>query len=217
MQIIDLGLVAYREAQETQLARHAAVMDGAQDTLLLLEHPPVITMGKGGGMENLHVSPELLAQRGIDLVPVTRGGNITCHFPGQLVAYPIFRLDRRPGGVKRFFADMEETVIRSLAAVGVPARRWPGRPGVWTDSGKICSMGIAVRKWVTYHGLALNVARDTGLFDLITLCGLADARPTSVHAELAALGRTDPPTMQEMKDVLAGQFRAVFAPHSDLA
>lgn len=217
MQIVDLGLVPYREAQDKQLARHAAVLGGAEDTLFLLEHPPVITLGKGGGMENLHADPAFLAARGIDLVPVTRGGNITCHFPGQLVAYPIFRLDRRPGGVKRFFHDMEETVIRALDRVGVAARRVEGRPGVWTDAGKICSMGIAVRKWVTYHGLALNVARDTGLFDLITLCGLADARPTSVHAEIAAQGRDGAPDMQEMKDVLAAEFQAVFQPHSSVA
>jgi lipoyl(octanoyl) transferase len=229
MEIVDLGFVPYGQAQERQLERHARVLAGqAPDTLFLLEHPPVITLGKGGGLENLHVAPEFLAARGIELVPVSRGGNITCHFPGQLVAYPVFRLDRRPGGVRSFFHDMEEVVIRALARVGVAAGRVEGRPGVWTTSGKICSMGIAVKRWVTYHGLALNVARDTALFDLITLCGLADARPTSVHTELSARaaaasdapadpGATVFPDMQEMKHVLAQEFRAVFEPHSRVA
>ena len=211
MKIIDMGLVPYREAQDFQLARHAEVVDGGEDTLLLLEHPPVITLGKAGGLENLHVSREFLAQRGIDLVEVTRGGNITCHFPGQLVAYPICRVERRPGGVKRFFHDMEEIVIRSLARLDLPARRWEGRAGVWTASGKVCSMGIAVRKWVTYHGLALNVGADTSLFDLITLCGLSDTKAASVHAELQAMGRDDLPPMQEMKNALAEEFQAAFA------
>ncbi|MBU1001444.1 MAG: lipoyl(octanoyl) transferase LipB [Proteobacteria bacterium] len=211
MKIIDLGLCPYREAQQTQLDRHTKVLDGAEDTLFLLEHPRVITVGKGGGLEHLHVRPEFLASQGIDLVHVTRGGNITCHFPGQLVGYPIFRVDRRPGGVKRFFHDMEETVIRSLSWFGLSARRWEGRAGVWTASGKVCSMGIAVKKWVTYHGLALNVGENTSLFDMITLCGLADTKAASVHGELKALGRVERPGMQEIKDVLVQEFREVFA------
>ena len=216
MKIIDLGLVPYREAADIQLAHHAEVVAGGEDVLLLLEHPRVITVGKAGGMENLHVSTDHLESQGIDLVRVSRGGNITCHFPGQLVGYPICRVERRPGGVKRFFHDMEEVVIRTLARFGLPARRWESRAGVWTASGKVCSMGIAVRKWVTYHGLALNVEPDLSLFEMITLCGLADTRAASVHTELearaAATGEARPmPTMQEMKDALAQEFQAAFA------
>ncbi|BBD07147.1 lipoyl(octanoyl) transferase LipB [Desulfovibrio ferrophilus] len=211
MKIIDLGLCPYREAQQIQLDRHAEVVEGAEDTLFLLEHPRVITVGKAGGLENLHVQPEFLEQQGIDLVHVTRGGNITCHFPGQLVGYPIFRVDKRPGGVKRFFHDMEETVIRTLGCIGLDARRWEGRAGVWTETGKVCSMGIAVKKWVTYHGLALNVGEDTSLFDMITLCGLTDTKAASVHGELKALGHEERPGMQEIKDVLEQEFRKVFA------
>nr|WP_209280235.1 lipoyl(octanoyl) transferase LipB [Desulfobaculum xiamenense] len=207
-----MGVIAYRDALAIQLERLAAVQDGAQETLFLLEHKPVITLGTGGGMDNLHVSEDFLRQRGIDLVPIRRGGNITCHFPGQLVAYPVFRIERRRGGIKAFFHDMEEVVIRALARVGVAAGRWEGRPGVWVENRKVCSMGIGVKRWVTYHGLALNVGRDVSLFDLITLCGLSDARATSVHAELE---RTRPqsalPDMQEMKNVLAEEFRTVFA------
>ena len=168
-------------------------------------------MGKAGGLENLHVAPEFLASQGIELVQVTRGGNITCHFPGQLVGYPVFRVDKRPGGVKRFFHDMEETVIRTLGRFGLPARRWEGRAGVWSEFGKICSMGIAVKKWVTYHGLALNVGEDTSLFDMITLCGLSDTQAASVHGELKAQGRDERPGMGEIKDALVQEFREVFA------
>lgn len=210
MIIKDLGLIKYREAQDTQLSRHSEVVEGGDDTLFLLEHPRVITIGKGGGFEYLHVSEDFLAQQEIDLVKVTRGGNITCHFPGQLVGYPIFRVEKRRGGVKQFFHDMEEVVIRTLDAFDISARRWEGRAGVWTESGKVCSMGIAVKKWVTYHGLALNVFKDTSLFDMITLCGLSDTKAASMHAELESMGRTEMPTMQEVKDVLAEEFRLVF-------
>jgi len=211
MKLIDLGLCPYQEALDAQLARHAEVVAGAEDTLFLVEHPKVITVGKAGGLENLHVAPEFLASQGIELAHVTRGGNITCHFPGQLVGYPVFRVDKRPGGVKRFFHDMEETVIRTLGRFGLEARRWEGRAGVWTAGGKVCSMGIAVKKWVTYHGLALNVGQDTSLFDMITLCGLTDTQAASMHGELKALGRAERPGMGEIKDALVQEFREVFA------
>lgn len=210
MIIQDWGLVRYREAQDRQLARHAQVVNGDEDTLFLLEHPPVITIGRSGGLENLHVSEDFLTQQGIDLVKVARGGNITCHFPGQLVGYPIFRVEKRPGGVKRFFHDMEEVVIRTLGVFGIEADRWEGRAGVWTKHGKVCSMGIAVKKWVTYHGLALNVFGDTSLFDMITLCGLTDTKASSMHGELEAMGSASLPSMQEVKDALAKEFRLVF-------
>jgi lipoyl(octanoyl) transferase len=123
------------------------------------------------------------------------------------------RLDRRPGGLRRFFADLEEVVIGVCAHFGLTALRREGFPGVWVDGRKkICSVGIAVRTWVSYHGFALNVDRDLSLFSRITLCGLADAAPTSLALEL---GRDDI-AMQEVKDVCAAVFRSVFA-HSALA
>lgn len=222
MRVVDLGLISYREAEALQLATLAEVQQGGEEVLYLLEHPKVITLGRQGGGENLHVGEAHLRAQGIELAQTLRGGNITCHFPGQLVAYPIFRVEKRPGGIRQFFFDMEEAVIRTCAAFGIAVARRQGFPGVWTGTRKICSMGIGVKRFVTYHGLALNVGPDVSLFDLITLCGIGGAQATSMaleaaRAEGAAVAR--PPRridMKEVKDVLAREFRARFA-HSALA
>lgn len=212
MKIRDLGLIPFGQAEALQLETLEQVLAGGEETLFLLEHPPVVTLGRQGGLENLHVPPEFLAAQGIEVRQISRGGNITCHFPGQLVAYPVFRVERRPGGVRKFFFDLEETVIRTLAGFGVAAGRWEGRPGVWVGRDKICSIGVAVRRWVTYHGLALNVGRDLSLFDRITLCGLPDARPTSLLLELDKQPGAVAPAMDHVKDALARTFAEVFAP-----
>ncbi|MDP3427752.1 MAG: lipoyl(octanoyl) transferase LipB, partial [Humidesulfovibrio sp.] len=176
-----------------------------------------------------------LESQGIKLVQTRRGGNITCHFPGQLMAYPIFRVDRRRGGIRQFFADMEEAVIRTCAHFGVAATRRPGFPGVWTGvwtgPDKLCSMGIGVKRGVTYHGLALNVGPDVSLFALITLCGIDGAAPTSLAREAGRDAvmrdinirdtrvretRVREIDMKEVKDVLTREFRALFA-HPALA
>ncbi len=208
MNIIDLGLIGYTQAEALQLKALEAVTAGEQaNTLFLLEHPKVITLGRQGGAENLHADAAFLAAQGIELAQTARGGNITCHFPGQLVAYPIWRVERRPGGMKKFFHDMEEAVIRTCARFGVGTVRRPGHPGVWVDeTRKICSMGIGVRRWVTYHGLALNVGRDVSLFEMITLCGIQGARPTSLSTEA---GRDI--TIEEAKHVFAQEFGEAFA------
>ncbi|WP_300787136.1 lipoyl(octanoyl) transferase LipB [uncultured Desulfovibrio sp.] len=210
--IIDLGRMPYRQALEIQRSRHEEVRQGAEDTLFLVEHPPVVTLGRHGGLEHLHLSEEELARRGIELAATERGGNITCHFPGQLVGYPIVRIGRRTGGLHGFVHLLEETVIRTAAAFGVTAARRPGFPGVWIGRGKLCSIGLGVRRWVTFHGFALNVGRDLSLFDAITLCGLADAHPTSLSRE-----RNDASlSPQEVKDVCAREFQALIA-HPPLA
>lgn len=212
MKVLDLGLIPYHQAEALQLVAVRQVLDGGEETLFLLEHPPVITVGRQGGLENLHASPEFLAAQGVDLARVSRGGNITCHFPGQLVAYPVLRIERRPGGLRGFFQDLEEAVIRALGKFGVAGERWQGRPGVWVAGRKICSIGVAVRRWVTYHGLALNVGPDLSLFARITLCGLPDARPTSLHLELERVPGAALPTMDQVKHALAQAFCDLFAP-----
>jgi lipoyl(octanoyl) transferase len=208
MKIIDLGLIEYNDAEALQLEMLESVTSGKKEnTLFLLEHPKIITLGRQGGTEFLLADESSLAAEGIRVAKTTRGGNITCHFPGQLVAYPIWRIEKRPGGMKKFFYDMEEAVINTCAHFGVSAKRRPGHPGVWVDeSRKICSMGIGVRRWVTYHGLALNVQRDVSIFEKITLCGIQGAVPTSLSIE----ARHDI-TIKDAKDVFAQEFRKTFA------
>ena len=220
--VIDLGVMAYADVHELQksLAAELQSLDrdaDAPDTLLLVEHPPVITTGRHGGAENLLVSAELLKERGVALVQTERGGNITCHFPGQLVAYPIARLlprkaddaaansdgPRRPAGVKEFFNDLETIIMRTLARFGLKGEQIPGRSGVWIENRKICALGIAVKRRVTFHGLALNVGNDLSLFDLITPCGLADASVTSLHRELGC----EDVSMAEVKTIFLEEFR----------
>ena len=218
--VIDLGVMAYSDVHKLQksLAEELQNLDretAAPNTLLLVEHPPVITTGRHGGAENLLVSQELLLERGVELAQTERGGNITCHFPGQLVAYPIARLlprkdadaesigPRRPAGVKEFFHDLEQIIIGTLARFGLKGEQIPGRAGVWLGTRKICAMGIAVKRRVTFHGLALNVCRDLSLFDLITPCGLPDATVTSLHRELSA----EDVSMAEVKAVFVEEFQ----------
>lgn len=209
MRIIDLGLIAYNDALALQLEAAAALREGSEECLFLLEHPPVITFGRNGGEEHLPFGRDFFMARGVDIAHSSRGGSITCHFPGQLVAYPVMRVDKRPGGLRGFFADLEETVIRTLARFGLAAGRAKDRPGVWVDDRKICSIGIAVKHWITCHGLALNVARDLSLFDMVTPCGLPGVRATSLHRELNNTA-PDMAGMAEVKAALAEEFCAVF-------
>ncbi|NCC25448.1 MAG: lipoyl(octanoyl) transferase [Deltaproteobacteria bacterium] len=206
MEIIDLGLIGYAEARAVQLARLPQVAAGGEGAVYLLEHPPVITLGRHGGRENLLMDEARLRTMGIELVQAERGGNITCHFPGQLVAYPVLKIVSRRGGVAKFFFDLEEVVIQTLARFGLAGERVTGRPGVWIGPRKIASIGIGMRRWTSYHGLALNIGSDLSLFRLITPCGLTGVQPTSIHLELGS----DTISMQEVKDVCADRFRALF-------
>ena len=206
IRIFDLGLVSYADACSLQEDAGRHVLETGEGSLFLLEHPPVITFGRNGGEENLPIARDLFESRGVELVHSTRGGNITCHFPGQLVAYPVMRLDRRPGGLRRFFAELEEAVIRTLARFGLPAARMDNRPGVWVEDRKICSIGIAVKRWVSSHGLSLNIADDLSLFELVTPCGLPGVKATSLHRELG----DDSTSMAEVKKVFLQEFLGVF-------
>ncbi|TIH15696.1 lipoyl(octanoyl) transferase [Marinifilum sp. JC120] len=207
MEFIDLGLISHKEAEQVQLERLKQVMEGsACEALYLLEHPPVVTLGRQGGLENLLISEEALKQMGAEVVQTARGGNITCHYPGQMVVYPVIRIEKRRGGIKKFFHDMEETAIRTAGRFGVEAARSEGRPGVWVGPGKLCSIGIGVKKWITYHGLSFNVSSDMKLFDAITLCGLHGAHPTSLSREAGKEISTE-----EVKNVFREEFRKIFA------
>jgi len=189
MKVIDLGLVSFAEALERQQAALEEVLRGGQERLFILEHRPVITFGRHGGEAFVRMPADELRSQGVDVEKASRGGSVTCHFPGQAVLYPIMRLSGRPGGLKRFFYDLEQTGIDALASLGIKADRSSGRPGVWVGPRKIASVGIGVKRWVSYHGLALNAGPDLSLFSMITACGLPGVEMTSAALELERMGR----------------------------
>jgi lipoate-protein ligase B len=174
--------------------------DAAPDRLLLLEHPPVITLGRSARREHLRESPDALNARGITLHEVTRGGDVTYHGPGQLVGYPILDLEARgEADVHRYLRSLEAVLVEALAVLGVSSRTLPGTTGVFAAAGpehsrrpgKIASIGVGVRGWVTYHGFALNVTLDLAAFEAIVPCGLHDVEMTSVAVELGDAAPAD--------------------------
>jgi lipoyl(octanoyl) transferase len=163
--------------------RIAGTLD--HDVLLLVEHPPVITLGRGFQPQNLPIQRDALERRGIEVHEIDRGGDVTFHGPGQLVGYPIFDLGGHRRDLHWFLRQMEEALIGALAGFGIPGERTAGYTGVWTQGRKIASIGIHVRQWVTWHGFALNVTTDLSYFDLIVPCGIPDVTMTSIQRELA--------------------------------
>lgn len=204
----DLGCISYDRALAIQNHAVEDVSGGGMERVFVLEHSPVITLGRKSGVEYLRTTPEMLIRRGIQVVQTSRGGSVTCHYPGQLVVYPLLRLDRRPGGLRRLIHTLEQAVIRTLNGFGLHATRNPGRPGVWVQDRKIASIGLGLKRWVSYHGLALNVSRDTALFDLISPCGLPDVQITSVQGELG----WNELEMAEVKQVLTAILYQELAP-----
>ena len=203
--LYNLGRVPYLEAWDLQRSLAAAVSQGAiPDTVLLLEHPPVITMGRRTDEGELHVP----GGAEVEIVETDRGGKSTYHGPGQLVCYPIFDLTRHGQDVKRYCRDLEEALIKTLASVGVEATRIDGLTGIWVEGPprKIASIGVHITKWVTTHGYALNVDLDTAPFtEWITACGLADAAFTPIAREL---GR--PLSVDEVRPHAAAALGEVF-------
>jgi lipoate-protein ligase B len=184
--VVGLGRTPYAEALELQRHLAARRIDRSldHDVLLLVEHAPVVTLGRGFQPASLPVSRESLEHRGIEVFEVERGGDITFHGPGQLVGYPIFDLAAHRQDLHWFLRQLEGAVIRALDEVGVPAERRPGYTGVWTAGRKIASIGIHVKQWVTWHGFALNVTTDLSYFDLIVPCGITGVTMTSIQREL---------------------------------
>ena len=181
------GRLSYRRALELQeeLLRQRALL--ASDILVLLEHDPVVTLGRRARPEHLLWPPEKLAARGIEIAEVTRGGDITYHGPGQLVGYPIVDLDQRGRDLHLFLRQLEEMLIQVLSSYGVRGRRRAGKTGVWVGDAKIASLGIGVRRWISWHGFALNIGADLSHFSAIVPCGLAGVEMTSLEVQL---GRT---------------------------
>lgn len=199
MIIHNLGLIDFQEAYALQERLAAGVAAGTEDeTLLLLEHPPVYTIGSGGNAENI-LDPSIRAVR------INRGGDVTYHGPGQLVGYPIVDLGRRGRDLHRYLRFLEELLIRTAAPFGVKAGRVAGRTGVWSGApptlAKLASIGVGVRRWVTMHGFALNVTADPAPFRRINPCGIAACPVTSLSME--CVGRV---TMEDAGRIIAGNF-----------
>lgn len=194
----DLGLRSYAEAlsfqREVAAARIAKRVP--QDVLLLVEHPPVVTLGRSTKQENLLFTPELLTARGVELFEVERGGDVTFHGPGQLVGYPIVDLTEHKQDLHWYLRQVEEVLIRAVATFGIVAERVEKKTGIWThpaldasgavlrDARKLASIGVHAKQWVTWHGFALNVTTDLSYFDLMVPCGLPGVDMTSVEREL---------------------------------
>ena len=203
--LMNLGVTPYEEAWDLQRSLAAAVGQGAMpETIVLLEHTPVVTLGRRAEKGELHIP----ADAEVDIVETDRGGKSTYHAPGQLVCYPILDLTRHGTDVKRYCRDLEEALIRTLAPLGLAANRIEGLTGIWLERPprKIASIGIHVAKWVTTHGYALNVDLDPAPFThWITACGLEDAQFTTIAREL---GRPVP--VDEVRPHAAAALAEVF-------
>lgn len=215
LQIWRLGRVEYQDGLELQRRFGEALAKGeGPNVLLLLEHSPVLTLGRAAKKENVVAPPALLAHLGAEVVETSRGGDVTYHGPGQLVAYPIFQLREGRRDVRRFVRDIEETVIRTVADFGLKAGRISKWPGVWmgeegsASARKIGAIGVHLSRWQSSHGLALNVNTDLSHFQLIVPCGIKEADVTSMQREL---GR--PVEMAQVEESLARHFAQIF--HSD--
>ena len=188
--VVDLGTLPYAIALELQrdVARRRITGEIAEDVLLLVEHPPVVTLGRTAKGANLIASPEYLASRGVELFEVERGGDITFHGPGQLVGYPIIDLKRHRKDLHWYLRQVEQALMDTVRDFGITAGRVEQYTGVWVNvletPRKLASIGVHARDWVTWHGFALNVNTDLRYFDLIVPCGIANVTMTSVASEL---------------------------------
>jgi lipoate-protein ligase B len=193
--IADLGRQPYASTLELQrlLCRRRMAGELTQDLLLLVEHDPVVTLGRGTRATSLPLDADELRARGLEVAEVERGGDVTYHGPGQLVGYPILQLQEHRADLHWYLRQLEAMLIAALAALGLPAERREGLTGVWTSGRKIASIGIHVKQWVTFHGFALNVATDLRPFELIVPCGIPGVTMTSIAREL---GRRDHEALQ---------------------
>jgi lipoyl(octanoyl) transferase len=223
LNLLQLGRVSYASGLELQRQLVEARHEGRiGNTLLLLEHPPVLTLGRNSSRSNIVASDEFLAYRGIEIHEINRGGDVTYHGPGQLVGYPIFDLrsfslgetGKRPGAVD-YVRLLEEVLIRACADFSVQTTRVSGRTGVWTIAGgsvaekKIAAIGVHISRGITSHGFALNVTTDLRDFELIVPCGISDREVTSLELEADAASSL-PLTMENVINSVARQFGRVF-------
>jgi lipoyl(octanoyl) transferase len=214
LSVVDLGRLDYAAALALQQQVSALrQQESIGDVLLLVEHPPVLTLGRNAHREHVVAGDDLLARRGISLLETNRGGDVTYHGPGQLVGYPILHLRSfTPSlGIVEYLRKLEEVLIRTCADYGILTQRAPGRAGVWTMPGgnvpekKIAALGVHVARWVTTHGFALNVTTDLNDFELIVPCGIRDRGVTSIEAEVDAA-----PSLNQVANSVSRHFGRVF-------
>ncbi len=228
VQVKDWGIVDYRTAWDRQeellnanvaiktKARqegidHEPLMLPTENHLVFCEHPPVYTLGKSGDISNVLLSDEQLAEKGIAFFHTNRGGDITFHGPGQIVGYPILDLEKFKTDIGLYLRNVEEVIIRTIAAYGIKGERSVGETGVWIDAGikgrerKICAIGVRCSRWVTMHGFAININTDLGYFGNIIPCGIQDKLVTSLQQEL---GRMIP--LEEVKEKIVTGFAEIF-------
>ena len=207
MLVLNLDREPYERAWELQHSLVKARQEGRiSDILILLEHEPVITLGRIADTSHILASADQLRQAGITVHRIERGGDVTYHGPGQLVGYPILLLEAHDLGVSDYMHALEKVLIRTLGDFGLPAHSRAGIIGVWVGESKIAALGARVERGVTYHGFALNVAPNLDHFALIVPCGLADAQVTSMQRELG-----QPVEMQLVRERVAWNFGQVFA------
>lgn len=207
VQVVDIGIINYARALKLQekiqkLRQEEKIMD----TMLLLEHPPVITQGRNSHKENILVPEKFLKERGIELFEINRGGDVTMHCPGQIVGYPIMDLKNHGKDIHLYMYNLEEIFVHLLQIeYGIEAGRDPKNRGTWIDKDKITAVGCSVKKWVSMHGFAFNVNTDLSYFDLITPCGIKDKGVTSLQK---ILGRII--DLETVKEQVISSFVAVF-------
>ena len=202
----NLHLVTYENGMHLQQKLVSLRQsDAIPDQLLLLEHPPVITLGRGGDPTNLLASPDVLRANGIRFYETTRGGDITYHGPGQIVGYPIIHLGEGNRDIRKYVTKLEEVLIRTVAQYGITAARAQGKRGIWVGNNKIAAIGVRISRWVTSHGFALNVNTNLEHFRMILPCGIQGAGVTSIGREVGRAVSID-----EVRAVLVKKFAEIF-------
>ncbi|MEI7985099.1 MAG: lipoyl(octanoyl) transferase LipB [Armatimonadota bacterium] len=205
MQLLNLGRISYQDALKRQLGVLAQVQAGAEDTLLLLEHDPVLTLGASFHPENLLHPIQWYEAQDIQVLPTDRGGDITYHGPGQLVVYPIFDVTKHGKDLHKWMRDLEQVVIQALNEFGLVGVRLDVNSGVWINEKKVCAIGIKIKRWVSMHGIAINCNPDLSPFSTIVPCGIRSHGVTSVSQEL---GRVI--TVDDLAPALIRGFLTVF-------
>lgn len=203
--LYDLGTISYEDAFQIQQRLIDIVSRGLFDILLLLEHPPCLTIGRFRGEEDIIAAPETITSEGISIFQTNRGGGITYHGPGQLVGYPILNLMKNKLGVSRYIWKLEEVVLKTLLSLGIHGGRVSGHPGVWVGEEKVCSIGLRITQGIAMHGFALNVNPNLHHFEFIHPCGITDKKITSISRLMGY-----EVTVDDIKENLLKAFSQVF-------